>query len=171
MEITECEGFQKLLSAVKADEKKWGNQHDYRAKLQWVVDRAKLWSKETGLEASVILDAWEKHRSYWYMNYYQESAQPDPGKGRFRIFNTVDEFKESVGDPKFRCPLCGGISTNPYECNSGKKMTKTEICDWKVYGLFTDLGKGVYVYFLSRVAGEKIFMPIAWEKDYEAVKL
>ena len=167
MEITECAGFQKLLSAVKNDEKVHANQHDYRAKLQWIVDRAKLYAEKTGLEPSVILDTWEDKRSYWYMNYYQESNVPDPSSNRFRIFKTVEEFKESAKEPKFRCPLCGGISTNPYECNSGKKMNKNEVCDWKVYGLLSDLGKGVFVYFLDLVEGNKIFMPIAWEKDYE----
>lgn len=51
---------------------------------------------------------------------------------------------------------CNGISVSPYECSP---------CDWKVYGLFRDLGKGVYVFVKEHVRGELLFMPLAWEKQ------
>jgi hypothetical protein len=37
--------------------------------------------------------------------------------------------------------------------------------------LFGDLGKGVFVYCKDRLAGESIFMPIAWETETEAKSL
>jgi hypothetical protein len=37
-------------------------------------------------------------------------------------------------------------------------------CDWKVYGLFGHLGKGIFVFVKEKVAGKNIFMPVAWEQ-------
>lgn len=76
---------------------------------------------------------------------------------------------KTIGEKKFRCPSCGGISTNPYCCNSGLEVSKAtkkkpaKVCDWKVGGLFGDLGKGIYVYCKDKMQGETIFMPISWE--------
>jgi hypothetical protein len=166
MNITECEGYKKLLAAVETDEIKAPKFHDYRAKLAWVLERANRYAEKTGLEASAILNAWEKQRSYWYMNYYQDSNQPIPDAARVRVFDTSEALQESIGaDHGFRCPNCDGVSTSPYECNSGLKMKNGEICDWKVYGLFKDLGRGMYVYVISMMRGETIFMPIAWEGE------
>jgi hypothetical protein len=111
-----------------------------------------------------ILEAWEKDRTYSAINYYQEANQPSFKADKVMVFETVDELYQAIGDKKFRCPSCGGISTNPYECNSGEEMSKGKICDWKVYGLFGDLGKGVYVYIKDKLRGETIFTPISWEK-------
>lgn len=43
-------------------------------------------------------------------------------------------------------------------------MDKNRVCDWKVYGLFKDLGKGVFVYCKNEIRGERIFMPVEWEE-------
>ena len=72
---------------------------------------------------------------------------------------------------KFDCPYCGEISTDPYECNSGAKVSDDKICDWKVYGLFGDLGKGTFIYCKDKGKGETIFTPIAWEDNNEKSKL
>ena len=111
-----------------------------------------------------ILDSWEEDCDYWYMNYYQDANQPLIEGDNVRVFETVNDLLEAIEDRKFRCPSCGKISTDPYECNSGAKMNNEEVCNWKVYGLFGDLGKGAFVYCKDKKKGEKIFMPIAWEK-------
>lgn len=139
--------------------------HQYCDKFKWVIDRAKHYGEKLGLNWEDILDSWEADRSYWYMNYYQECNQPEIKGDKVRVFETVDEMLKAIGEKKFRCPACGGISTNPYECNSGKEMSNGKICDWKVYGLFRDLGKGVFVYCKDKLRGETIFMPVAWEKE------
>jgi hypothetical protein len=36
-------------------------------------------------------------------------------------------------------------------------------CDWKVYGLFGHMGKGVSVYGKEKLRSDKLFMPVAWE--------
>lgn len=173
-QIEECAGFKKLLAAVEHDEatdhdfKTRGRYfHDYRAKLLWTVERAKHYAEKLSLDPAAVLDQWESKRRYWYMNYYQDANQPQIDAANVRVFGTVEDVKSSIGEPKFRCPACGGVSTNPYTCDSGKKIErergKTEICNWKVYGLFRDLGKGVYVFVKAELSGELIFMPIAWE--------
>jgi len=58
---------------------------------------------------------------------------------------------------KYICPNCEKESTDPYECSQEK-------CDWKVYGLFGDLGKGIKVIikdkFLEHPVPMRIFKPV-----------
>ena len=130
--------------------------HKYCDKFKWVVDRAKHYAEKTGLPWESILDSWEEHRNYWYMNYYQEANQPEIKGNKVRVFDTVQAFREAVKDHRFRCPRCGGISSDPYECNAGR-------CDWKTYGLLP--GGGVHVFCKDAMIGEDIFMPVAWEEQ------
>jgi hypothetical protein len=177
--IESCSGYIKLKAAVEDDchdDESRGRKHfhDYRAKLAWVLDRAAHYAEKTGLDAADILDAWEKGRTYWYMNYYQDAEQPLIEGDGVRLFETKDDLKAALGDaPRFRCPACNGASKNPYECDSGivgKTLTggKNKPCDWKVYGLFSDLGKGVYIFVKSEMCGQRIFNPVAWELIKEA---
>ena len=111
------------------------------------------------------MDSWESDRDYWYMNYYQDCNQPAITGGKVRVFNTAEELQASVGNVGFRCPCCGGVSASPYACDSGVVIRDGQKCDWKVYGLFGDIGKGIFVYCKDRLRGETIFMPIAWENQ------
>jgi hypothetical protein len=143
--------------------------HKYCDKFKWVLDRANHYAEKTGCEASEILDVWENARNYWYMNYYQESNQPEIKADSVKIFETIDDLLKSIGKDGFRCPRCKGVSTDPYECNSGVivkniKDKNDGPCNWKGYGLFQDLGKGIYIFVKDKLKGERIFMPISWEK-------
>lgn len=158
----ECEGYRKLLASVKRDEESGDKWHKYRDKLAWVVARARHYAEKTGLRAEDILDAWEDRRDYWYMNYYQESRQPEIKGNNVRVFETVADLSASVGKAGFRCPHCNEVSKSPYACDSGVMMDG-KACDWKVYGLFGHMGKGVSVFVKEKVAGESLFMPVAWE--------
>jgi hypothetical protein len=161
--ITECLGYQHLLAAVEEDERTQAGFHDYRAKLKWVAERAQHYAEKTGILAAEILDAWEKDRRYWYMNYYQEANQPRIEAGKVRVFETPEDLQAAIGTVGFRCPMCRGVSKSPFECDSKQEMSPGKVCDWKVYGLLGHLGKGVYVFVKSRIAGTAIFMPVAWE--------
>jgi hypothetical protein len=168
-----CEGYRKLQEAVAKDKLR-DCGHDYAAKLTWIVERSKHYAEKTGLTPEAILDAWESRRNYWYMNYYQESCQPKIDDGSVRVFETVQDFIDSVGTAGFRCPFCKGVSKSPYKCDAGtlvklmnSKGKKKEPCDWKVYGLFGHLGQGISVFVKDKMAIEKIFMPIAWETNNE----
>lgn len=165
-----CEGYRKLLAAVEYDEKNHPRFHDYRAKLAWAVDRAKHYAEKTGLTAEEVLDAWERDRRYWYMNYYQEANQPLIDGKSVRVFATIPDFRASLGSRFFRCPACNGVTPHAYECKAGT-VRDGKTCDWKVYGFFRDLGKGVTVVVKDRMIVERIFMPLAWEWPNDEVKL
>lgn len=143
-------------------------QHKYCDKFKWIIDRAEHYSEKTGISASNILDSWEERRGYWYMNYYQDSNQPRIDSDDVYVFDNLKAFQKKAKKSEYRCPCCGGVSTYPYECNSGKivkniKDGKDGPCNWKVYGLFTDLGKGVFIFLKDKCAGERIFKPIEFE--------
>ena len=105
-----------------------------------------------------VLDSWENDRNYWYMNYYQEYNQPEIN-GKAKVFETIQELNSSIGKKGFRCPSCGKVVNDPYECN---------VCGWKVYGFLGDLGKGVFVYVKEKLRGNTIFMPVSWEEELNA---
>lgn len=163
-------GYEKLAAAVKKDcEEKGGTlhpegcckcggkcDHRYCDKFKWAIDRAKAYGEATGLNWEDILDSWEQDRSYWYMNYYQDCNQPEIKGGKVKVFDTLEDFRAAVGEKKFRCPSCGKVTENPYECKA---------CGWKVYGLLGDLGKGVFVYVKGELKGCNMFMPISWEEE------
>lgn len=138
---------------------------------KWIIDRAKHYAEKTGLNWEDILNVWEKNRSYWYMNYYQNANQPLLEGNNIKIYETIEEAKKEIGK-QFRCPACKGISTDPYECNSGLQITdikhntkekKKIICNWKVYGLFGGLSNELYIFIKEKMYGQKIFMPIVFE--------
>lgn len=138
-------------------------------KFKWIIERVKHYGEKTGLDWKDILASWEESCSYWYMNYYQDCNQPLIEGERVKVFESVEDMLASVGDKKFRCPACKGITTNPYACDSGLEMEKAtkktpaKVCNWKVYGLFGDLGKGTYIFCKDKMKGETIFTPISWE--------
>jgi hypothetical protein len=104
------------------------------------------------------------------MNYYQECNQPEIKGEAIKVFDTVEDLIISFEDKGFRCPHCGGISKDAYTCDSGKVMSNGKPCDWKVYGLFGDMGKGVYIFIKEKLRGQTIFMPVAWEqKEAESI--
>jgi hypothetical protein len=173
----DCDGYRKLVAEVELSEKR-DKAHNYRAKLAWVLARAKNWAEKIGCTTEEMLDEWEKDRDYWFMSYYQDANQPELTENFGRIFETQADLLAALGKPQFRCPACAGVSTSPYECNSGKPMagqgkkgTKSKPCDWKVYGLLRDLGKGITIYVKEKRRCERIFMPIAWEPKPEIGQL
>lgn len=138
--------------------------HKYCDRFAWAVNQAKHYSEKTGIAWETVLERWEAERDYWYMNYYQEAKVPRLDAEHVRVFETLADLLTSVGKSEFRCPACGGVSSNPYECNSGIKKDGKP-CNWKVYGLFRDLGKGAFVFCKEQMQGNLIFMPLAWEPD------
>ena len=128
--------------------------HKYCDKFKWVLDRAEHYAELLATTKEIILQQWEEQRRYWYMNYYQESNQPPLAK--VKIFEDLEALKASILDKGFRCPKCNGVSTDPYDC------TCTD-CNWKSYGLFGTMGKGVDVLVKTSNVKNHIFFPVAWE--------
>lgn len=130
-------------------------------KYRWIIDRAKHYEEKLGISWKEILSSWEDDRHYWFMNYYNESDQPLIEGDDVFVFENLQELYEKCGN-EFICPACKGISTDPYECNSGKKI-HGKCCDWKSYGLF-QFGLA-YVYVKSEKKGNKIFKPVKLYKE------
>lgn len=159
----DCIGYRTLVEAAERDEKRCPGGHDYMGKVRWVLERATHYAEKTGLAATDILDAWEGIRDYWYMNFYQDCNQPKLDGEQVRVFETMEDLLDSIGQGGYRCPRCEGVSKNAYECDSGLEMAPGEVCNWKSYGLFGTLGKGVSIFVKSELRGNSAFMPIAWE--------
>ncbi|QDU34298.1 hypothetical protein KS4_23650 [Poriferisphaera corsica] len=154
-DIKQCKGYKQLAAAVKKsydDDPSRG----FDKTLDWAVERAKHYAERTGIPASEILDAWEKDRNYWCVNYYQDAKQPLLD-GTIKVFDTWSDLLNAIDKKQgFRCPACSGVSRDAYECSC-------DGCDWKVYGLLRDLGKGVRVFVKEAIRSDLIFMPVSWE--------
>jgi hypothetical protein len=109
----------------------------------------------TGIPKNIILIAFEKARNVNTVNFYQESKFPL--LENVHVFDTLEDYKKAFPSGKYICPKCEKESTDPYECSQEK-------CDWNVYGMFGDLGKGIKVIvkdnFLEHPVPMNIFKPI-----------
>lgn len=114
-----------------------------------------------GVSTEDLFFALEANRQCSALNYYCEDSFPP--LDRVQVFDTLEAFKKRYPSGKYRCPSCNGISTNPYECNSGA-TSGDKVCSWKSYGLFGTLGKGIYVVvrgdFMLRPRVDEIFRPL-----------
>jgi len=70
-------GYMSLKEAYITDvRKKNRTKAESIRKFQWVINRAKHYASHTGKTIEVILNEWEEKRTYWWLNYYQNCAQP-----------------------------------------------------------------------------------------------
>ncbi len=119
-----------------------------KAVLDLINKNLPIYSELLGIPPERVLEAWENARKVNVVNYYQESTFPD--LAGVLVFDSVIDFKARFPSGKSICPACEGESTDFYECNSGLNMNMTKNgphkpCNWKVYGLFGDMGKGIKV--------------------------
>lgn len=160
-------GYKSLSESIQRTAERYPNDSRFSdgkcSKLKWAVERAKHYEEITGVSACMILDTWEANRDYWYVNYYQDANQPRLDDKSVRVFDTIEDMKHSIGTSGFRCPRCKGVSTNPKTCDSGEKIEKGKICDWKSWGLFGTMGQGVHIFVKTECHGQDAFTPISWE--------
>ncbi len=159
--------MEKLLEEIgqRAYDSWKGQMGEERRKsvLDLLAKKLPHYSEKLGIPQEQILQAWEKAKNVNTVNWYQEENFPDLDE--VIVLDTLAQFKEKFPSHKSICPCCNGESTDYYECNSGKAIDKKgKICDWKVYGLFGDMGKGVKVFvknkFLESPKPTTIFKPI-----------
>ena len=168
--LSKSPGYKSLKAAVLRDVKPGRtcfNLHGCSTKLQcsgdpcfkfrWILDRVAHYSHKTGISPEIILNAWEEDRTYWYQNYYQDSNQPKLDDSVLVIHDPL-EFKKKYHHGGYICPACGKISTDHNECT-------VEPCDWKSYGLFGTLGKGLTIFHPSTARVMNIFMPALYNKS------
>lgn len=127
--------------------------HDYCGKLKWVKERAEHYAQKTGMTPEQVLENWEKSRTYWYMNYYQENNQPLLESDNIIPYEKwISDLKERFGEDSknwaFKCPNCGNIQTAQDFIDNGAERHKTfsyyscigryvknKGCNWTLGGL------------------------------------
>ena len=132
--------------------------------LKIISERVPQYAKVAGKTELEFLTLYAKSRRCNYTNWFQSSYLPDLSD--VIVFDTVEDFKNKFPSGKYTCPRCGGETTDYQQCNSGKVIDKKgKVCDWKVYGLFGDMGKGIRVIIKNRI--EDFPKPISMFKPIE----
>lgn len=103
----------------------------------------------------------EASRKVSAVNFYQDSNFPSLKD--VTVFKTAGDFRMAYPSGKFICPACGGHSNSPSDCDTGLVRDK-RVCDWKAYGLFGTMGKGMRLVvqdqFMRAPGVLEIFMPV-----------
>lgn len=165
---TEKEVLKRLEDRLQEAYESWGVDRMQPTK-QFIFERSKQWSGVLNIPYFQIIDKWLDMCNYSMINYFQGANQPKLDKTT-RIFETMEDFKKSVGDKGFRCPYCNGVSSDMWNCNSGEMVellnTKGKHkCNWSAGGFLGTLGKGTFVFIKESFAYARIFTPIEWEKE------
>lgn len=133
-------------------------------KVRFLCERVPQYAKVMGKTELETLEALAKSRNCNYTNYFQDANIPDLSD--VYVFDTLEDVRVRFPSKQYVCPRCEGITTDPQECNSGVIVDKKkkEVCNWKSYGLFGTLGKGINVLVKSKSQGFprpiNIFKPI-----------
>lgn len=143
-------------------EREPGRKEEWRQKYEWALARAQQYADALGTDRETVLAAWEEDRDYWYVNYYQESNQPDL-TGEIGVVTLAEwraEGEQLYGkeqlDWRFRCPACGHVQTmrkfkeaglNPQlaylNCASRHDLGGKADCKWTIGGLLCVGGRYV----------------------------
>lgn len=129
--------------------------HLYCDQYKWILARAEIYAKKLNMTRDQIIEIWEEHRSYWYMNYYQDGNQPDISDPAKNIMlhddwgnECIKRFGEDPRGWKFKCPRCGHVQSGNDFIAAGIKYwqdcytdcigryVKGVGCDWTLGGLF-----------------------------------
>lgn len=122
------------------------------------------------LSELTVLALIEQKRSYSAVNYYQRANFPHLKD--VRVFDTLADLQAAVPSRQFRCPGCGGVSTDSEECTAGTTRDDGTTCNWKAYGFLRCMGKGVSILVkdqFHRIPRPiEIFMPLEFEESAAA---
>lgn len=132
--------------------------------MRFVVGISQHYAKKLNISQQEVLYLWEKNRTYWALNYYQQANFPKITAKDVYFFNSSNDFHKRFPSRQYICPACNSISTNMMICNSGKEIDG-KVCDWKSFGLFGCLGKGITVILKDNLKPIQIFKPIELIKD------
>jgi hypothetical protein len=113
------------------------------------------------------LEILAKSRNCNYTNYFQECNLPKLSD--VYIFETENDFFEKFPSKEYQCPSCSKISTDYQKCNSDYTDKNGVVCNWKVYGLFGSMGKGIKVLVKDRFTD--IPKPIMMFKPIELLEV
>jgi hypothetical protein len=80
--LATTKGYKSLKAAYIYDVRKatkqknpMRNKDEFVHKFQWVMNRAKHYAHNTNRSLESVLNDWESERTYWWLNYYQDSRQ------------------------------------------------------------------------------------------------
>lgn len=126
------------------------------------------YSAAFGVGQSALLAALEKRRTYQATGFYRRANFPPLDS--VLLVDDMRAFKKRFPSGNFRCPVCGGISTNPVRCNSNLEIGEGDarrVCDGKSYGVDATGARVMRVAFrdgfLDKPGVTEIFMPIELE--------
>lgn len=123
-----------------------------REKMALIALRVPQYAAVMGKTHLEFLTVYAAARQCNYTNWFNESRLPDLSE--VMIFENTQEFIKRFPSGKSICPACGGESTDFQECNTGKVVDKKgNVCDWKAYGLFRTMGKGIQVILKDKIEG------------------
>lgn len=121
-----------------------------------------------GVTEAELLAALERSRTYQAVSFYRRTNFPRLES--VTLLDNMRDFKKRFPSGCFRCPVCGGISTNPIRCNSNREIGdegESHTCDGKSYGVDASAGRVMRVAFregfLDKPGVTEIFMPIETE--------
>lgn len=82
--FSQTKGYKSLKEAYMRDARNAGkearpmrNKEEFYKKFQWVISRCIHYAQALNKQPWDVLDEWESKRGYWWLNYYQESNQPN----------------------------------------------------------------------------------------------
>lgn len=155
-------GYESLTASYRHwAEREPGRKDEWKQKYEWALGRAQQYADHLGVTRDEVLTAWEQERDYWYVNYYQESNQPDlMGHNAVTLEQWEAEGERLYGknhlEWRFRCPTCGHIQTpqefktagiDPHKayqnCASRYGLGGESTCKWTVGGLLRTGGRYV----------------------------
>lgn len=110
--VSQSPGYKSLKAAYIRDVTDAGKRKnpmrdkaEFLKHFNWVINRAKHYAHKKGVTIDVILNKWEEDRSYWWLNYYQESKQPKLGNAPqlpYSFRRLKAEYKRSFRHSKTR---------------------------------------------------------------------
>ena len=76
--ISQSKGYKSLKAAYVNDVQTSSSRSktELLKHFYWVINRAKHYAYIHQCPLEVILSRWEQERSYWWLNYYQDTNQP-----------------------------------------------------------------------------------------------
>lgn len=123
-----------------------------------------------GVAQAELLAALEYSRGARTIGYYRRSNFPR--LDNVMLLGNMREFKKRYPSGRFRCPFCGGVTTHPTQCNSGREIGEEgarRVCDGKAYRADPGAGQALRVAFsdgfLERPGVIEVFMPLEAEGD------
>jgi len=134
--------------------------------IKFISERIPQYSNIIGKSDLEFLTTYAKARRVNYTNWFNDSYLPD--LSNVIILDTIQSFRDKFPSGKYICPCCDGETTDYQECNSGIEVDGRK-CNWKVYGLFGDLGKGVRVIIKDKM--DEFPRPVAMFKPIELAEI